>query len=97
VALKIIFSDVAAEMLVTIGDFIENKWSKKESYKFLEKVHKKISLVAIQPYMYKATQFDENVRIGLISKQTSFYYEIRENEIIILFFWDNRQEPFFTD
>ncbi|MFI5137775.1 MAG: type II toxin-antitoxin system RelE/ParE family toxin [Sphingobacteriales bacterium] len=95
-ALKIVFSDVAAEMLVTIGELIENKWSKKEAYKFLEKVHKTFGLIATQPYMFKASSFDENVRIGYLSKQTSFYYEIHENEIIILFFWDNRQDPIFS-
>jgi len=95
-ALKIIFSDDAAEILVTIAELIENKWSKKETKKFLEKVHKTLALVSTQPYMFKASPFDENIRVGLIAKQTSFYYEIQENEIIILFFWDNRQEPLFT-
>ena len=94
-ALKVTFSDDAAEMLVTIGTFIENKWSKKETYKFLEKVHKTIELAASQPYIFKASSFDENIRVGLISKQTSFYYKIKENEIFILFFWDNRQDPLF--
>lgn len=95
-ALKVIFHDEAAEMLVLIGEFIEKKWSERETRKFLEKVQKTISLVAQQPYMFKASPFDENVRIGFVTKQTSFFYEIRENEIIILFFWDNRQEPMFN-
>ena len=96
-ALKIIFSDEAAEMLMSIAGLIESKWSKKEAKKFLEKVHKILGLVSIQPYMFKASHFGENIRVGLITKQTSFYYEVDENEIIILFFWDNRQEPMFFD
>jgi len=83
-------------MLVNIAELIENKWSQREAKKFLEKVQKTLGLVSIQPYMFKASHFDENIRVGLIAKQTSFYYEIHENEIIILFFWDTRQEPLFT-
>ena len=94
-SLEIVFSDVAVEMLLTIADFIENKWSKKQSDEFLEKVHKTIGLASKQPYMFKASEIREDVRKGLISKQTSFYYKIQEKEIIILFFWDNRQEPLF--
>jgi len=46
--------------------------------------------------MFKASLIEDSVRKGFISKQTSFFYEIHENEIIILFFWDNRQEPMFN-
>ncbi len=46
--------------------------------------------------MFKASDFKDDIRIGYISKQTSFFYKIQENEIIILFFWDNRQEPLFN-
>jgi len=93
--LVVVFSDVAVDMLISIGEFIENKWSLKQTHEFLLKVHKTINLVSEQPYMFKASEFDKDIRIGLVSKQTSFYYKIRENEIIILFFWDNRQEPIF--
>ena|ERR1700748_1060814 len=95
--LKIVFSDVATDMLVSIAEFIENKWSSKQAKEFLEKVDKTINLAAEHPYMFKVSDFKDNIRIAFVSKQTSFYYRVRENEIIILFFWDNRQDPIFTD
>jgi len=61
----------------------------------LKKAYKTIDLAAKNPYMFKSSSIKENVRIGLVTKQTSFFYEVHENEIIILFFWDNRQEPIF--
>ena len=94
-ALKIVFSADALEILLSIINQIENNWGSGQSDKFLEKVHKTLDLTAKNPYMFKASSIEEDVRKGLISKQTSFFYEIRENEIIILFFWDNRQETMF--
>lgn len=94
--LAVVFSDVATDMLISIGEFIENKWGVKQTQKFLEKAHKTIGLASEYPYMFKASSLSDDIRIGLISHQTSFYYRIQENEIIILFFWDNRQEPLFT-
>jgi plasmid stabilization system protein ParE len=95
-SLKITFTDDASDMLLSIVNFIENKWSLKQAEKFLEKTHKTLDLVSKHPYIFKASSIKKDIRIGLISKQTSFFYKIQENEIIILFFWDNRQEPIFN-
>ena len=43
--------------------------------------------------MYKASVFETNVRKAITSKQNSLFYEIQENKIVILFFWNNRKEP----
>lgn len=94
--LNIIFTDDAIDILLSITEFIENKWTRKEADKFLDKVHKTLDLTSKNPYMFKSSDFKKNIRIGYISKQTSFFYKVQENEIIILFFWDNRQEPFFN-
>jgi cytochrome c oxidase subunit IV len=64
--------------------------------KLLAKVYKTLFLASEIPYMFKAFTLSDNIRVGLISKQTSFFYRVQENEIIILLFWDNRQEPMFT-
>ncbi|RZJ86892.1 MAG: insulinase family protein [Chryseobacterium sp.] len=42
---------------------------------------------------FKQTDFDPNIRIGLIKKISSVFYEVKDDRIEILFFWDNRQEP----
>ena len=94
-SLDIIFTDDATEMLLSITNLIESKWGAKQAEKFLSKVYKTIDLISKQPYLFKASAIEENVRIGIVSKQTSFFYEIQESEIIILFFWDNRQDPIF--
>jgi len=96
-ALKITFSPEALEILLSISSNIENNWGSRQAEKFLEKVHKTLDLASKNPYMFKASSIEDSVRKGFISKQTSFYYEVHENELFILFFWDNRQDSIFTD
>jgi plasmid stabilization system protein ParE len=94
-SLQISFTDDGIDTLTSIKNFIENKWGSKQAEKFLLKSFKTLMLAAEYPYMFKAFRLDDNTRVGLISKQTSFVYEVHETKITILFFFDNRQEPFF--
>jgi plasmid stabilization system protein ParE len=95
-ARKIVFTDDGIDTLQSTASFIESKWNSKQAEKFLEKVYKTLFLASENPYMFKAFSLSDNIRVGLISKQTSFFYRVEENEIVILFFFDNRQEPFFN-
>jgi plasmid stabilization system protein ParE len=95
VALNIVFTNEATEMLVAVSLFIEQKWSLNQAEKFLKQAHYTFELVSKNPYIFKASELDEHIRIGIITKQCSFFYEIKEAEIVILFLWDNRQEPVF--
>ncbi|WP_295672766.1 type II toxin-antitoxin system RelE/ParE family toxin [uncultured Mucilaginibacter sp.] len=93
---SVIFTDDALEILLSIKNYIAGEWGSRQADKFLMRVDKVLKLTAENPYMYKVSSIEETARKGLISKQTSFYYEIHENEILILFFWDNRQDSIFT-
>lgn len=70
-----------------------NKFGTKPAEKFLNKAQKTISLIALNPAMFKASTIEDNVRITFISKQTSLFYRVTKNSIHLLLFWDNRQEP----
>ncbi len=93
-SLAIAWSDEATETFDSIVLFIEIKWNEKQAGIFVKHTQKILSLIANQPYMYKAS-INNNVRQAIISPQTSMYYEIHDTYITILFFWDNRQEPIF--
>lgn len=91
--MELVFTDEATEMLVSVSLFIEEKWNLKQAEKFLAQAFKTFDLLLQHPYIFKASTLDQNIRIGFISKQCSFFYEIKESDIVILFLWDNRQEP----
>ena len=59
----------------------------------IAKTNSSIQVIASFPNLYKAISLKQNVRKATISKICSFYYEVNEDTIVILYFWDNRQEP----
>ncbi len=92
-SLAILWSDEATETFDSIVSFIEYKWSDRQAKAFVKHTQRILLLISEQPYMYKAS-LNNSVRQAIISPQTSMYYEIHDSYITILFFWDNRQEPF---
>lgn len=78
-----------------IYDFIEKNVGKKAADNFLINIDKVVNLIANNPYMFKSSNFDKNVRVGLVNRRHSLLYTVSENNIYILFIWDNKQEPLF--
>lgn len=95
-ALTVSFSEEAYETLLGIGIFIEETWGYNYAEKFIKSVYKKIDLILVQPFIYEPISLNSNVRKGVVSKYTSFYYQVYQEEIRVLFFFDNRQEPLLT-
>jgi len=93
-SLYVLYTPRAKETLGYVYHFINNKFGKRSADKFALKAEKTIELIADYPLMFKASTLDENIRIALISKQTSLFYRVTKTSIHLLFFWDNRQEPF---
>jgi len=93
--LKIRYTPRAKETYKAIYQKVKGQYGKRIADQFESRVDKVASLVAEYPLMFKAFPIDESIRIGLVSKQTSVFYRVTKTEIHILFFWDNRQEPFF--
>lgn len=95
-ALTVSFSEEAYETLLGIAVFIEEMWGSDYAENFIQIAYKKIDLIAILPFIYEPISLNSQVRKGVISKHTSFYYQVYQEEIRILFFFDNRQDPLIT-
>ncbi len=90
---QIYYTPRSKETLLSVYEFILIKFGKNSADKFISKAEKTISTIAEFPLMFRSSIIDENIRIGLITKQTSLFYLVKETSIDLLFFWDNRQEP----
>lgn len=93
--LEVTFSEQAYETLYAILDFLEENWGKNYSTKLLAIIYKKIDIIATQPSIYEETQII-GLRKAVVSNYTSFYYQVHQKEIRIIFFLDNRQEPLLS-
>lgn len=94
-SLQILYTDLASETLKNIYQLIEHKFGERAADTFLSKAEKSVTLIAEHPFMFKATSIDVNVRKCIITRQTSLFYRVTETSVHLLYFWDNRQEPFF--
>ncbi|WP_298391566.1 type II toxin-antitoxin system RelE/ParE family toxin [Flavobacterium sp.] len=88
----IIWTSIAKIELKHILEFynFRNK-TKTYSQNLFRKIQSEINLLILYPTIGKKTDII-NVR-GLIIENHIVYYELNENQIIILSVWDSRQNP----
>ncbi|WP_409013246.1 type II toxin-antitoxin system RelE/ParE family toxin [Dyadobacter sp. CY343] len=72
---------------------LERNWSEKEISRFIQKTNSVLKQIAEFPYMYEASQSRPGVRKGFITKQCALFYEVKQDHIALLSFWDNRRKP----
>lgn len=73
-------------------DYLKANWTEKEIIKFVNRTEAVIEAISYQPYLYKASSY-KKIRKAVINKQNSLFYLVRESEIYLLRFWDNRMDP----
>jgi plasmid stabilization system protein ParE len=78
-------------MIRVLEYWVNRNKSSAYSKKLLRIVRKKTRAIAENPYQFKISTYGD-VRIAVIGDY-SIYFRPLEHEIIILAFWDNRQDP----
>ena len=77
-----------------IVTFINNGWGIGPSAKFRQKTIRTLNVISSHPESFPEAGID-NVRKAVITRQTTLFYEIFPEHIMLLYFWDNRQNPLF--
>lgn len=75
----------------SIVDYIKQKWGEKTAKEFIQKVDEIFKLLNDYPLMGQVENND--IRGFQLSRQTRILYRIRDNKIIVLSFFDVRQDP----
>ena len=91
--MKVFLSPIAEHKIELLLEFIENEWSKNARDKFLGKFKKSVKTVSSQPNSFPVSKSMKGLFKCVVTKQTSFYYRIINNEIEIITLIDNRQNP----
>jgi plasmid stabilization system protein ParE len=92
-ALKIKWSKRAEKSFDKIVEYLEEEWSETSAKKFVRKTDKLLGKIAENPEMCPAVEGKEEVRKGLVTKQTSVFYKIMDNFIKLITFWNNYKDP----
>lgn len=93
-AYQIRWTPEAAETFETIIRYLNENWSEHEIINFVRKTNHLLTQISLYPEMFKASS-KKPIRVANITWQTNLFYQIEEVEktIILLSFWDNRQNP----
>ncbi|MBZ0242173.1 MAG: type II toxin-antitoxin system RelE/ParE family toxin, partial [Bacteroidales bacterium] len=76
-----------------IVEFIEEKWGIRSAQVFIKKLNRLLQLLIKQPEIGKLEIKEKGIRAFVFSRQNTVFYRIREDKLILLKFFDNRQDP----
>jgi plasmid stabilization system protein ParE len=77
-----------------VYQFVLQQWGFETAEGFRQQTLKTLNQVSKHPLSFQESSI-KNVRKAIVSKHTSFFYEVLENKILLVYFWDNCQQPLF--
>ncbi len=92
-ALDIFWSKKAEKRFDSIISYLEVEWGTNTTKLFVKKVYDFLDLLSEFPEIGTIENKELNIRGFVIVKQLTLFYQIREDRIILLNFYDNRQRP----
>ncbi|MCP4150480.1 MAG: type II toxin-antitoxin system RelE/ParE family toxin [bacterium] len=83
----------AIEDLKQIVEYLKDEWPLDVADQFVEKPDSILELLIISPYPGRPSKKENGVRQILITRHNRLYYLITGNQILLLDFFDTRQNP----
>jgi len=87
----IIWSPKSRENFLDILGYLQDEWGRGKAMDFMEKTDVVLEKITVYPLMYPKTEKRDNLRRAVITKQTSLTYEVMEESIELVAFYDNRR------
>jgi plasmid stabilization system protein ParE len=72
---------------------LQSEWGEKVTRNFVVRAYEIIELLAVNPEMGSVEHFEKQIRGFVITKHNTLFYRVEENKLILLNFFDNRQDP----
>ena len=88
--MKVTFSELATQKTTEVSAYLASEWSEKVKKDFAETLRGKINTIATFPESCVESEVFHNLRRCVVTKQTSFLYRIKPNEIEVVTVLDNR-------
>jgi plasmid stabilization system protein ParE len=90
---KIFWTDNALKELQKTIEYLEENWTEKELRNLAKNLEKTLTLISQNPYIFQASDVKKDVRRSVILTLNTMYYKVSENNVEILSFFSNRQNP----
>jgi len=92
-ALKIVWSKKASLKFDLIISFLIDEWGEKSAKQFIGRVFDFLEILSEFPEIGSVENKEKKIRGFTIVKQVKLYYRIKNDNIILILFFDNRQNP----
>lgn len=92
-ALAISWTKRATKNLDIIIDYLEFEWGDKVTRRFIKNVYDFLELLSEFPEMGSMENNEKGIRGFTLMKQVNIFYRIKNDKIIILGLFDNKQDP----
>jgi plasmid stabilization system protein ParE len=92
-ALKIVWSKRASFKFDQIISYLIDEWGEKSAKQFISRVFDFLEILSEFPEIGSVENKEKIIRGFTIVKQVNIYYRIKGDTIILILFFDNRQNP----
>ena len=92
-ALEIEWARSADKRFDAILEYLEKEWGEKTAKTFVQKVYDFLDLLVVFPNIGTLEDKTKNIFGFVVVSQITIFYRIKLNRIILLNFFDNRQNP----
>jgi plasmid stabilization system protein ParE len=92
-ALKIFWSKRASIKFEQIVGYLLNEWSENSAKEFISKVFDFLDILPDYPEIGSLENKEKNIRGFTIVQQVTLYYRIKKDSIVLIVFFNNRQNP----
>ena len=90
---EVVYTDTYKITLIAVINYVENNYGASSAGKLLDRIDRIVKKIIINPNLYQAIPVDTRYRRAVISRQSSLVYEVTATKIILLYIFDNRQDP----
>lgn len=90
--MKIIWTNSAQADYYNNIDYLLENWTTTEAVKFIEKVDQYLEIIKQNPITFSKSEY-RNIHFVPVVNQITLYYHIGKNNIELLRFWNNNQNP----
>lgn len=92
--MKILWTKAAQSSFDKIVDYLKNEWSLKSAIKFVSKTIIFLDILQQHPEIGRKEKIKKDLRSFVLTRQTTIFYRIKnDTTIVILKFFDTRQNP----
>jgi plasmid stabilization system protein ParE len=89
----IVWNRRASDSFNSIIEYLQYKWGDRVTKNFVKHTYQIIELLAEYPEMGSIENYEKQVRGFVITKHNTLFYRVENEKLILLKFFDNRQNP----